>query len=122
MNAIRTNPERRRLEGRPNPDVPNISVVCRAGVGNPDDVLAITKEWPGWEGRGAPHGKVQHATVGAIRQRGYDVVQDEPPPGHALVAFSHAPTEQDRINLLGAVDPVRDNPLKRNLGMELPHA
>jgi len=108
VDGIKIGIERRGQQGRE--PLIGISVVCRPGL-EADSVAALTTQWPGLEGRGLPHPRLQDATVGAIRARGYDVVADEPPPGHALVVFREIPSEDDRVNLLGAFSPLRDNPL-----------
>jgi hypothetical protein len=108
MDAIKIGLEVRKQQGRT--PLIGISVACRPDL-DPDSVAALTKLWPGTEGRGLPHPRVQDATVGTIRARGYDVVADEPPPGHALVIFNEVPTEEDRVNLLTAFSAPRNSPI-----------
>jgi hypothetical protein len=48
--------------------------------------------------------------VGEIRAEGYDVVLDEPPPGHALIMLPRTPAEEDYVTISRLFQPPRPNP------------
>jgi hypothetical protein len=48
--------------------------------------------------------------VGKIREAGYDVVQDEPPEGHALIMLPKVPTDLDYQRISDIFGPPRPNP------------
>ena len=60
-----------------------------------------------------PHPKLRETTVGALRAAGYDVIPDEPPPGHALITLPAIPADEDYVAISDLFGPTRPNPAFR---------
>jgi hypothetical protein len=59
---------------------------------------------------GLPHPRLRTTTVGAIRAVGFDVVPDEPPPGHALITLPRLPADEDYAAIADVFGPPEPNP------------
>lgn len=57
-----------------------------------------------------PQKQLRETTVGALREAGFDVVPDEPPPTHALIMLQPVPTDDDYLRITAIFGQPRQNP------------
>jgi hypothetical protein len=79
------------------------AVSVRSAPGMTADELAYVKP-------PLPQQNLRETTVGALRQAGFDVVRDEPPPKHALIMLEPVPTDDDYLRITAIFGTPRANP------------
>lgn len=60
-----------------------------------------------------PNGVIRLTTAGRIRAAGYEVLPDEPPPGHAALQLPNPPTDTDWETSRAIFDEPIRNPHRR---------
>ena len=56
------------------------------------------------------HPWIRATTVGELRNGGYDVIMDEPPPAHALIMLPRVPADHDFLTIASVLGEPCRNP------------
>lgn len=84
----------------------DFAISARSRPGMTAEQLALLEPTQG-------HAKMRASTVGAFRRAGYDVVPDEPPPGHALIMLPRLPVDDDYVVASATFSEPRNNPARQ---------
>ena len=56
------------------------------------------------------HAQIRETTAGAVRQAGFEIVRDEPPPMHALIKLGSVGADDDYLRITAIFNAPRPNP------------